>query len=148
LRPKMPADLWGRLQQECAEARRLLAEESGDEEAKAKRPRITAAEANLRAREALKNPKLRTARKLAKAIGCSIATVAKLPAWRAYQEGLERQGRKRNIPKAVSLTDKVLATEGREDAELERLIQDQRADLEPSPLVSHARKRRRRRPTV
>ena len=112
---------------------------------KEKRQRISREEANFRAREALKNPKLRSVRKLAEAIGCSEGLVAQLPAWRAYQEELERCGEKKvRAPKAVGLTDAVNANAGQDDPELERLIAEHQADFEESPLVSHARKRRRR----
>jgi hypothetical protein len=110
------------------------------------RSRISREEANLRARDALKGPPPRgkkrwTERTLARAIGCSPAQVHSLPAWRAYYEehGVKK---KATAPKAVGLTDAVLANEGREDAELSRLLADQAADYEPSPLVSHARKHR------
>jgi hypothetical protein len=120
------------------------------ENAKAKKgdkPRITRDEANLRAREALKNTKMKwSERKLAKAIGCSPPLVHLLPAWRAHQEALTQQGKKKTpIPKAVGLTDKMLSTEGQNDPELERLISEHQADFEESPLISHARKYRRRR---
>jgi len=109
-------------------------------------PRITAEEYNVRAREALKNPRLRSVRQLAKAIGCSTGLVTYLPAWRAYQEWLERQGRKKpHSPKVVALSKGVLVSEGQNDPELERLIAEQQADYEESPLVSQARKHRRRR---
>lgn len=111
-----------------------------------KRSRTTREEYNLRAREALKSPKLRSARGLARAIGCSLGTVSKLPAWRAYQEKAKRQ--KARAPKAVALTEGVLANQGAEDKELERLIAEQQADFEASPLVSHARKHRRQRRKV
>ncbi len=106
--------------------------------------RISTAEANLRAREALKNPKLRSVRKLAKAIGCSAGRIPKLPAWRAYQEELNKP-KLPTAPRAVSLTDGVLANEGRDDEALEKLIHEQQADYEESPLVSNARKQPRRR---
>ena len=105
------------------------------------RPRITAKEANLRAREALKNPKVRTARRLARAIGCPLGMVPNLPAWQALQLKL-KEGKLPPSPKVVSLTPGVLANEGRQDDKLERLIAEQQADFEESPLVSHARKRR------
>lgn len=105
--------------------------------------KITAEEANLRARDALKNPKLRTCRKLAKAIGCSSGLVSKLPVWRAYQEKLktERQSGKT----AHSLTKGILANLGGKDPTLEQLISEQGKDWEDSPLVSQERNRQRRR---
>lgn len=113
---------------------------------KGNRPRITAAEANLRARAALQNQRKRWGvRSLAEAIGCSQGLVSKLDAWRAYQDEREaKQGPA--APKAMTMTDRTLASEGREDAALEQLIKEHQADFEDSPLVSHARKQRRRRP--
>jgi hypothetical protein len=109
------------------------------------RPRISRDEANIRAREALKNPKVSSVRKLAKAIGCSDGLASTLPAWTARQEELRRRGKKNgSVPKAVGLTEGVLANKGQDDPELERLIAEHQADYEESPLVSHARKYRRR----
>jgi hypothetical protein len=107
--------------------------------------RITKEEANIRAREALKTPGLRSVRKLAKAIGCSTGMAAKLPAWLAHQAELEQQGKKKAPgPKAMGLTDRVLSAKGQDDSQLETLIAEQQADFEESPLVSRARKHRRR----
>jgi len=92
-------------------------------------PQIKKAEANVKARDYLaRHAKARrvTARELAKAIPCSAGLVSKLPAWKAYQEGLRKA--KPSAPKAVSLTDGLLAVEGEEDAELERLIAEQEAE--------------------
>ncbi|MCE5303090.1 MAG: hypothetical protein LLF97_08285 [Planctomycetaceae bacterium] len=107
---------------------------------------ISKDEANLRAREALKNTKTTwSERKLAKAIGCSAGLVHKLPAWRAHQEELAMKGKKTaGGPKACGLTDGIMASKGQDDPELERLIAEQQADFEESPLVSNARKHRRR----
>ena len=100
--------------------------------------RITKEEANIRARAALKNPKLRTVRKLAKAIGCSPSLVPKLPAWRAYQEKLEKRGKiKTGIRDAVPLTNEILETHEQKDPMLEQLFADQERDFEASPLVPH-----------
>jgi len=67
---------------------------------------------------------------------CSTETIHGLPAWRAYQEALQRRGLKgkKKKPKAVGLTDKVEATIGESDPALEKLIEQQEADSEPSPL--------------
>jgi hypothetical protein len=109
--------------------------------------RITKNEANVRAQEALKGrlPKGRkrwSERALATAIGCSPGLVHNLPAWKGYQES--HCEKKTPAPKAVSLDGTVLDNKGQPDEELERLIADQQADFEESPLVSHARKHRRR----
>ena len=109
-------------------------------------------EANRRAREALKGrpPKGKrwSLRTLADAIGCSTTLVHGLPAWRTYadEHGLTRK--EAAAPKAVSLTPAVLANEGRDDAELQRLIAEQHDEDEGSPLDPAPSKRRRRRRKV
>ncbi|GAB6166207.1 hypothetical protein JCM19992_22070 [Thermostilla marina] len=66
---------------------------------------------------------------------CSTSTVCKLPAWRAYQDELEQRGLKgkKAKPKMRAFSDVEHAV-GQPDAELERLISEQGADYEPSPL--------------
>jgi hypothetical protein len=109
------------------------------------RPRISADEANIRARGALKGkppkgPKW-SQRTLAKVIGCAIGQISRLPAWQAYAEENGQQRNKRySLPKAVGLTDKVLETAGQNDAELQRLMAEQRAD----DLAEKMRHRRRK----
>jgi hypothetical protein len=104
-------------------------------------PRITLIEANEKAkllakadRSFVKEPSIR---KWAEAIGCSTGLVVKLPFWRALMEKSGR-GRKDTTPKpkAVSLTSNLEAAvgEGARNEVLERLIGDQEADFEPSPL--------------
>jgi len=75
----------------------------------------------------------KTQREWAKQIGCSDGLITYLPFW---QEVTEKTGRKRKgkQPRVVSLTDKLLATKGNLDKELERLISEQAADQEQSPL--------------
>jgi hypothetical protein len=127
---RLPADLWGQIQQEFEAAWDRLEEEMATE-GRRDRPdsRIDRGEANRRACEALKDPKLRSVRKLAKAIGCSEGLIAQLPAWRAYQDQLKKMDKsKAGGPKAIRLTDAVLASQGQDDPELERLIAEQRAD--------------------
>ena len=91
------------------------------------KPRSKADEANLRAREALKGKPPNGAkrwswRSLARAIGCSGGLIEKLPAWHAYADLHPECRRKdRPAPKAVSLSPGILADEGRDDEELERL---------------------------
>jgi hypothetical protein len=112
-----------------------------------KKPGLTASEFNVLARDYLKDHakpdhrvtirELQAHLKAKNPAGtCSLATVSRLPAWRAYRDKLELSGQKgkKGRPKAVPLTKKVEATTGRPDEELQRLIQDQRADDEPSPL--------------
>jgi hypothetical protein len=142
----LPPDLWGQIQQEYEAAwDRLEAETATDGKRGRATSRIDRGEANLRARVALKSPKIDSVRKLAKAIGCSTGLASQLPAWRAHQEELAKKGKKKaGGPRACSLTDGILAGKGQDDPELERLIAEQQTDYEESPLVSHARKHRRR----
>lgn len=77
-----------------------------------------------------------TTRGWAKKIGCSTGLVTDLPFYRecAEKAGTARRGQPLE-PKTVSLTTKVLATVACEDEELGRLIAEQHADREPSPLA-------------
>jgi hypothetical protein len=84
-----------------------------------------------RAREKTKDPV--SVRELAKVIGCSEGTVVKLPAWRALMERRQKRATPKAL-RAVQLSDKVLAATGEQDEELQRLIAEQEADREPSPL--------------
>jgi len=72
----------------------------------------------------------------AKKIGCSTGQVPNLPYYRdcAERAGTARRGQPPK-PKTVSLTTNVLATVACEDEDLERLIAEQHADREPSPLA-------------
>ena len=82
---------------------------------------------------------------MAKAIGCSDGLAATLPAWVAYQAEPEQRGKKKTpAPKAVPVDGTVLDNKGQDDEQLERLIAEHQADFEESPLVSNARKHRRR----
>jgi hypothetical protein len=101
---------------------------------------VTREKANKRAMElAQADPSFvdRTQREWARAIGCSDGLVAQLPFWQAT---MERTGRGKPksaaAPKVVSLTRAVEATtgEGTRDEVLNRLIAQQDADYEPSPL--------------
>ena len=107
-------------------------------------PAGTADEANRRAMEqaaadpGFARPPNLTVRKWGKRIGCGKTMASELPFFRQCKAaagepvgpGRER-GRK---PRAVSLTDAVEAGAGAPDAELDRLIREQAADDEPSPL--------------
>jgi hypothetical protein len=96
-------------------------------------PRISMAEANIKAREHLNKHRDAKVRDIANGIGCSVGLVAQLSAWKAVQS--ERQkGRKPKAPGAVGLTDAVIANTGKKDATLQRLIGEQQDDYEPSPL--------------
>jgi hypothetical protein len=119
---------------DVAELRAVVS--SARQEPQAQRPRMSSEEANRKAMqlaEADHDFVTRTAQEWAQAIGCSAALVVKLPFWREVMEqtGRERRGKK---PRAVGLTEKVLATAPDDQAELDRLIAEQQADHEPSPL--------------
>lgn len=102
-------------------------------------------ELNIRAREFLKkNPKA-TARQLAGGIGCALGIVPKLPVWRAVQERRQKE-RRPPAPRAVSLTPKLEKTTGQDDAELARLVQEQKQEgmvdgslLKPSEKAKKAK---------
>lgn len=80
---------------------------------------------------------LKTQRKWAEAIGCSPATVGNTTLWKQTMKRSDR-GRKGKPPKPklVTLTDTLESTLGKPDEEvtLERLIADQNADFESSPV--------------
>lgn len=107
------------------------------------KPGITLEEANIRVRDAIKNPKCRSLRTLAEAVGCSTGLVGNTAAWKAYRAELKRG--KVPSPKVVSFTSQVEADIGKDDAELKRLIDDQSDDDEGSPLDPTSRKQPRRR---
>jgi hypothetical protein len=115
--------------------------------------RVSRAEANVKARDYLRRNAVREqqgnpvgARELAGHVGCSVGLICILPVWRALVEEREKR-RKSKTPDAVNLSDKVLATTGQQDEELNRLLADQRADFEPSPLdPGQHRVRERKRP--
>jgi hypothetical protein len=100
--------------------------------------RMTLAEANEKAMAlAANDPSFvrQSQREWASRIGCSVALVDRLPLWRETMKQTGRGKRARPpAPKTVSLTPAVEAVTGTEDAELQRLIEDQQADSEPSPL--------------
>lgn len=86
-------------------------------------------EANLKLRPILnKNPYI-TAKAAAAKVGCSESTIVNTDAWKQVKEGLKK-GRK---PKAQRLTDTRLKITPVEDAELQKLIDEQEKD-------SHQRK--------
>lgn len=90
-------------------------------------------EANIEARKHLEQNPDAKARDVAKAIGCALGMVSKLPAWQAVQEQRMR-GKKPKAAKVVNLTSKMEAVTGREESPLCKLIAEQEADAEPSPL--------------
>lgn len=90
-------------------------------------------EANYRARGILReNPNI-TVRELASRIGCSTGLVSQLTSYRVVRERLDSDAQPKK-PKTVSLSDDLLAMTGRDDEALKRLIEEQEADSEPSPL--------------
>lgn len=99
-------------------------------------------EANERARRILpeyvrKHGRLPPVREAARMIGCAAGAVSRLPIYRAIKERLDA-GQRPKKPKTVSLTPEVLATTGRDDEELKRLMADRQANFEPSPLEDDA----------
>ncbi len=70
-------------------------------------------------------------REIVAATNCALPSIQKTPAWNQLQVMYGSTGR---APRAVSLTDKVSDTVGRDDHELNALIDDQRKDYEPSPV--------------
>ncbi len=96
-------------------------------------------EANIMARQYLKDSPNATARELQARIGCSIGLVSKLPAWEAVQEQ-KSKGREPKKAKVVSLTAKLQRTAGDEDKSLAKLIDEQDADAEPSPMQDDPRR--------
>ncbi len=96
-------------------------------------------EANIKARAFLQANPNATVRELAADIGCSTGFVSQLPAWKAVQEQRDR-GRQPKRAKVVSLTPKLQRTAGVEDASLAKLIDEQEADAEPSPLKDDPRR--------
>ncbi|MDC0175569.1 hypothetical protein OAJ60_01420 [Planctomycetaceae bacterium] len=79
-----------------------------------------------------------TQRELAKKLGCSTGLIAKTEAWKAEMAN-RRSGRPASSPSVVTLSDKMLeigiGSDAREeDSALERLVAEQEADYDPSPL--------------
>jgi hypothetical protein len=79
-------------------------------------------------------------REQARKIGCSWQTWTKTPLYATAQKKktrAEQSKRKGNLrgPAVVSFSDKIEAVAGKEDEELQRLIEEQQADSEPSPLA-------------
>jgi hypothetical protein len=93
---------------------------------------IGALEANVKAREYLKDHPNATLRELKEHIGCSEGLVAKLPVWKATMER-RKMARPIKEAKVVSLTPRMQEITGVGDA-LESLVAEQAEDHEPSPL--------------
>ncbi|MGF1633498.1 MAG: hypothetical protein ACFCVE_06570 [Phycisphaerae bacterium] len=114
----------------AAEAERLAAERQKG----TKRGRMTQAEAEPLVRRHLRRKPKLTAKDLAGLVGCSVGLVAKTAAWK--RRSAIRRAEAARGPKAVALSDKLLrvtaADDGQDadaDAELERLVASQTADL-------------------
>lgn len=100
--------------------------------------RMTRAKANHRATELAKADRFfveRSQREWANLIHCSEGLVSKLPLW---QEKMRRAGGLAAAPKAVRFTDALEKTVGKPNEELQRLIDEQKSDSEPSPLEEDA----------
>jgi len=96
--------------------------------------KITKDEANIRARDLIKENPNHTIRSLAKKIPCSIGLVCQLPAWRALQEYKKKTfGKKR--PKVIPLTKKLKACLGSKDDQLQQLIAEQTKDDKQTPRL-------------
>ena len=110
---------------------------SGDDDAVVKARGVPAAEANVKARQFIKqyvneHRRLPSARDVSKAVGCAVGLVPNLPAWRRVQDAVA-QGRK-VTPGTVRLTDKMMKTTGSRDQALDDLLHEHDRDEEPSPL--------------
>jgi len=109
--------------------------------------KITKEEANVRARELLKENPNYPARQLAEKIPCSVGLVSELPAWKALQEYKKKTfGSPR--PKIIPLTKELEACLGSEDDQLQQLFaeqeKDQRQDARQARLyLSHDKRPKR-----
>jgi hypothetical protein len=99
--------------------------------------KLTKAEANIKAREFLRENPNATSRELAAGIGCSTGLVSKLPAWQAVKEQRDK-GRQPKKAGNIALTPKMEQVVGVEGDALAKLISEQESDAEPSPLVNDA----------
>lgn len=133
------------LEQELSQAyqQRLLSRqrlpEDDEPEQEVEKRRMSRTEANEKAMELAKadpnfakNP---SPTRWAKEIGCSVGTVYNLSFFQVCQVR-SGQGRGRGSPNVVGFTDKLESTtgEGNKHEVLDRLIAEQDADSEPSPL--------------
>jgi hypothetical protein len=129
--------LYARIQGEFHEAAKLIESEEQDDYIGGRMTKEVANEKMMAL--AKNNPDFvkKGIHDMAKEIGCSSSTIHKTSFWRTLRDQTGRS-RNKNTPKVVSLTDSLEATvgEGDEHEILERLIQEQNADHEPSPLES------------
>jgi hypothetical protein len=115
------------------EADARITEPVKDENGTNKRRGMSKEEANHRARDILREYPEISVRELARRIGCSTGLVSQLIVYRMVRERLDSDAQPKK-PKTVSLSDDLLAMTGRDDEALKRLIEEQEADSEPSPL--------------
>jgi hypothetical protein len=143
-----------------------IGDDTNDNKGKSRKRGMQKDEANVRVSEFLKkwfadNPnakQMSAQRTIADAVGCANGTVGGLPSYRAVAERFPRSQVGPRRPKAIPLTDKVLATAGegqpgdvldklvaKEEQELQRLIaeQNREAERDPSPLEVDQPDRRR-----
>jgi hypothetical protein len=103
-----------------------------------RRRRMTLAAANSKASELAKSDPAfltKSLREWANAIGCSDGQVARLDLWIAKQKAAGHKAKQPKSPKTVTLTEGLLAvTPADGDDPLKRLIREQQADPELSPL--------------
>jgi hypothetical protein len=131
-----PTRLDAELRQEYAKALEIVHKQSTGP-ATSRPRRMTLAAANSKATELAKvDPAFlyKSQRAWADAIGCSDGLITKLELWKAKQKRAGNEPKQTRSPKAVSLTNKVLAVTPDREEELQRLICEQNANLEPSPL--------------
>lgn len=129
-----PADIAGYVED------RIISADLKPQDKPTRQPALSLEEANVKARDYLQKNAHReqdddpvSSRELANAIGCALGRVPKLPIWKALMEKRKKQ-QKGSAPKAVALSEGVLASTGQNDEELQRLIREQKSDSEPSPL--------------
>lgn len=98
---------------------------------------MTLAAANSKATELAKADSTflsKSQRAWAREIGCSDGLVTKLDLWKVKQKKADEEPQPKRSPKTVSLTHDLLAVVPDSDEELQRLIREQKSELEPSPL--------------
>jgi hypothetical protein len=131
-----PTRLDAELRQEYAKAVEIV-QDQGAEPVPRRQRRMTLAAANSKATELARADSAfltKSQRAWAEAIGCSDGLIAKLDLWKAKQKGLGDESRQTKSPKTVCLTPELLAVTPDPGEELQRLIREHTANLEPSPL--------------
>jgi hypothetical protein len=131
-----PTRLDAELRQEYAKAVEIV-QEQGAGPGQGRLRRMTLAAANSKATELAKDDPAflsKSQRAWADAIGCSDGLIAKLDLWKAKQNRVDDEPKQTKSPKTVSLTDELLAVIPDREEELQRLVREHTANLEPSPL--------------